>query len=150
MRPLESELSFIINDLARSLRTRADQRARRRGMTRAQWVMLVWIDRKPGITQNELAHIVEGEPISVGRLIDRLEARKLVERSADPKDRRVRRLHLREEAKPVLAEIEAYRDEINDLLTSGLDGDAIEVLRRSLLTMKATVLNEARLNKDAV
>lgn len=119
-------------------------------MTRAQWIILVWVDRKPGITQNELAQIVEVEPITVGRLIDRLEARGLIERMGDPKDRRVRRLRLREEARPVLAEIEAYRDEINTLLSTGLDEQTIEILRQSLLTMKATVLNEARLNKDAV
>jgi MarR family transcriptional regulator, transcriptional regulator for hemolysin len=119
-------------------------------MTRAQWVILIWVDRKPGITQNDLAQIVEVEPITVGRLIDRLEARGLIERVADPKDRRVRRLRLRDEARPVLAEIEDYRDEINSLLTTGLDEQTIEILRRSLLAMKATVLNEAQLNKDAV
>jgi MarR family transcriptional regulator, transcriptional regulator for hemolysin len=150
MKSLETELSFLINDLARSLRTRADQRARRRGMTRAQWVILVWIDRKPGITQNELAGLVEVEPITVGRLIDRLEARNLVERLYDPKDRRVRRLRLREEAKPILEEIQDYREEINELITTGLDAPTVETLRKALVAMKASVLNEVRLSKDAM
>jgi MarR family transcriptional regulator, transcriptional regulator for hemolysin len=150
MKSLETELSFVINDLARSLRTRADQRARRRGMTRAQWVILVWIDRKPGITQNELAGLVEVEPITVGRLIDRLEARNLVERLYDPKDRRLRRLRLREEAKPILAEIQDYREEINELITAGLDAPTVEILRKALVAMKANVLNEIRLSKDAM
>jgi MarR family transcriptional regulator, transcriptional regulator for hemolysin len=150
MKPLDTELSFLINDLGRALRTRADQRARHRGMTRAQWVILVWIERKPGITQNELAALVEVEPITVGRLIDRLEARNLVERNADPKDRRVRRLHLCDAAKPFLSEIEAYREEINDLLTTGLDAATVEILRNALISMKSTVLNETRLSKDAI
>src|SRR5215471_5116946 len=86
------EFLFLLHDVARLMRTRSDQRARRRGMTRAQWVILIWLQRQPGLSQNELAGLVEVEPITVGRLVDRLEARGLVERCADPKDRRVWRL----------------------------------------------------------
>src|SRR5947208_15092980 len=86
------------------MRTRADQRARTRGMTRAQWVILAHLERQPGLSQNELAAIVEVEPITIGRLVDRLEARGLVERRSDPKDRRGWPLHLMAAAAPILLE----------------------------------------------
>ena len=77
---LDQDFLFLLYDVARTMRTRADQRARARGMTRAQWVILAHLERQPGLTQNELAAIVEVEPITIGRLVDRLEARELVVR----------------------------------------------------------------------
>src|SRR6516164_3626607 len=102
---LEKDILFLLYDVARSMRTRADQRARRHGMTRAQWVILSWLERQSGISQSDLAGLVEVEPITVCRLVDRLEARGLVERRPDAKDRRINRLHLTSKAKPVLDEI---------------------------------------------
>src|SRR5712691_6296726 len=117
----DPELLVLLYDVARQMRTRADQRARTRGMTRAQWVILARLERQPGLTQNEMAAIVEVEPITIARLVDRLEARGLVERKADPKDRRVWRLQLTPAASPVLREINKYRAEINELINGGMD-----------------------------
>jgi MarR family transcriptional regulator, transcriptional regulator for hemolysin len=138
------EFLFLLHDLARLMRTRADQRARRRGMTRAQWVILIWLERQPGLSQNELAALVEVEPITVGRLVDRLEARGLVERCADPKDRRVWRLRLTPAASAVLDEIEDYRAELHDLITVGLDAAKLQVMTDVLIRMKANLLAELR------
>ena len=88
------DLLFLLHDVARLLRVDADKRARLHGMTRAQWGILIWLDRQPGISQKELAELLEVEPITVARLIDRLEARGMVERRPDPRDRRIWRLHL--------------------------------------------------------
>src|SRR5260221_4775931 len=90
----ERDLLFLLHDVARLLRVDADKRARCHGMTRAQWAILIWLERQPGISQKELSEILEVEPITVARLIDRLEARGMVERRPDPKDRRIWRLHL--------------------------------------------------------
>src|SRR6185312_400621 len=122
MNGFDRDLLIVLHDVARLMRTRFDQRAREYGMTRAQWVILARLDRQPGMSQNELATICEVEPITVGRLIDRLESRGMVERRADPNDRRIRRLHLLPAAAPILAEIADYRgalyQEISDGLTS--------------------------------
>ena len=75
------------------MRTKFDQRARARGMTRAQWHILARVERQPGLSQSELAAICEVEPITVARLVDRLEKRGLLERRSDPNDRRIWRLH---------------------------------------------------------
>src|ERR1700753_3110120 len=107
---LDRDFLILLNDVARLVRTRFDQRARARGMTRAQWVILARLSRQPGMSQNELAGICEVEPITVGRLVDRLEARGLVERRPDRADRRVNRLHLLPAAQQILEEITSYRD----------------------------------------
>jgi DNA-binding MarR family transcriptional regulator len=121
---LDRDPMILLHDIARTLRTRSDQLARAHGMTRAQWIILARLARQPGISQNEMANICEVEPISVGRLIDRLEAHGLVERRADPKDRRVRRLHLLPPALPILEEIASYRQTLNDEVMAGLGDDA--------------------------
>ena len=90
----QRDLLFLLHDVARLLRVDADKRARAHGMTRAQWGILIWLERQPGISQKELAELLEVEPITVARLIDRLEARGMVERRPDPRDRRIWRLHL--------------------------------------------------------
>jgi MarR family transcriptional regulator for hemolysin len=132
----ERDLLIVLHDVARLLRTRFDQRARTKGMTRAQWVILARLSRQPGMSQNELAGICEVEPITIGRLVDRLEARGLVERRPDPTDRRVNRLHLLSGAQPILEEITSYRDVLLDEITGGLDEPARTAMVDALLHMK--------------
>src|SRR5829696_3818444 len=95
------ELAFLINDVGRMLRTLADQEARRCGMTRAQWAVLSRLRRSEGLKQTELADLLDLQPITLTRLIDRLCDSGLIERRADPNDRRAKRLFLTPAAKPV-------------------------------------------------
>src|SRR5260221_14334379 len=110
MNSLDRDPLIVLYDVARLLRTRFDQRAKAYGMTRAQWIILARLERQPGISQNEMAAICEVEPITVGRLVDRLEAHGLVKRCLDPDDRRIRRLHLLPAAAPILEEIARQRE----------------------------------------
>jgi MarR family transcriptional regulator, transcriptional regulator for hemolysin len=142
MENLDGEFLFVLYDVARRMRVRADQRARTRGMTRAQWVILIWLERQPGLSQNELAALVEVEPITVGRLVDRLETRGLVIRQADPKDRRVWRLQLTPAAVPVLDEIKRFRAELQDLITAGIKPANLEIMADGLLRMKVNLAAE--------
>ena len=122
MQAFDRDLLIILHDVARTLRTRFDQKARaHHAMTRAQWIILSRLERQPGMSQNEMAMICEVEPITVARLVDRLEARGLVERRADPSDRRIRRLHLLPAAKPILETINQARDTMNARITAGLE-----------------------------
>lgn len=145
----ERDLLIVLNDVARTLRTRFDQRARAYGMTRAQWVILARLQRQPGISQNEMATICEVEPISVGRLVDRLESRGLVERRPDPADRRIRRLHLLPAAEPILAEIARSREDLFRLTTAGLDDAALSGLIDRLLQLKDNLTAGADENRVA-
>jgi DNA-binding MarR family transcriptional regulator len=135
----EADLLVLLTDLARLIRKLADRRARAHGMTRAQWIILARLRRRPGLIQNELAEILEVEPITVGRLVDRLEARGLVERRPDPADRRVRRLHLTPAAAPVLGEIDEARTAFDAAATQGLTGDDRAALLGVLSRLKSNL-----------
>mgnify|MGYP005820096185 CR=1 FL=1 len=133
---LENDPILLLNDLARQMRTRGDQEARKYGMTRAQWIVLARLQRQPGISQNELAAAAEVAPITIARLIDRLEEQNLVQRCPDPLDRRVWRLRLTPEAKPHLRHIERYREETRRLMIRGLDPGALEAFVQTLHIVK--------------
>jgi len=143
----ERDVLIVLHDVARLLRTRFDQRARARGMTRAQWVILARLSRQPGLSQNELAAICEVEPITVGRLVDRLEARGLVERCPDPADRRINRLHLLPAAQPILEEITSYKEALNTELLDGVDKKARNALLDTLLHIKNKLTAQPELSR---
>jgi MarR family transcriptional regulator for hemolysin len=138
------DVLFLLHDVARLIRVEADKRARAHGMTRAQWVILVRVERQPGLAQKELAEVMEVEPITVARLIDRMERRGIVERRPDPKDRRVWRLHLCPTAQPLLAELHVARTALARMVTAGLDLESIEQLSDTLMTMKTALTQEPR------
>lgn len=139
-----SDLLFILHDVARQLRLESDRRARTHGMTRAQWIILVRLEGQPGLSQKELAEILEVEPITVARLIDRLEDRGMVERRGDPADRRVWRLHLLPPALPVLEEIHAEREDLRRLVAEGIDPRSLATVKTALVRMKANLMAEPR------
>ncbi len=121
MQPFDYDLLSVLHDVARLMRTRFDRYARAYGMTRAQGLILLRLKVQPGLSQNELAAICEVEPMTVARLIDRLEANGYVKRCDDPNDRRIHRLKLLPAAEPILAEIARYKNQIRDELAQGLD-----------------------------
>ncbi|WP_255467886.1 MarR family winged helix-turn-helix transcriptional regulator [Reyranella sp. CPCC 100927] len=108
-------------------------------MTRAQWVVLVRVELQPGLSQNELAALLEVEPITVARLVDRLQKRGLVERRPDAKDRRIWRLHLLPAAQPIVEEAHEYRAELNAFITQGMPPELIDTIVDGLLRMKTTL-----------
>lgn len=98
-------IGFLIADVARLMRASFDRRVRQLGLTRAQWLVLVRLARRPGMTQSELAESLEVERATAGRMVDRLERKAWVERRADTADRRVNRLYLTAEAEAVQARV---------------------------------------------
>ncbi|MES2291996.1 MAG: MarR family transcriptional regulator [Pseudomonadota bacterium] len=133
---------ILLHDVARMQRTRFDQWARNYGMTRAQGIILTRLERQPGLSQNEMAALCEVEPITVGRLVDRLEARGFLERRPDPSDRRIRRLHLLPAAAPILAAIQDYKVALENYVTDGLDERVQETLIDALVHMKTKLIME--------
>jgi MarR family transcriptional regulator for hemolysin len=111
---LEDDILILLYDVARHMRTYADQIARMHGMTRAQWIILARLERQPDLSQNELAALAEVAPITAARLVDRLEELGLVKRCADPEDRRIWRLRITPEAAPILRKIELFRVELHE------------------------------------
>jgi MarR family transcriptional regulator, transcriptional regulator for hemolysin len=148
-KPLDRDPLVLIHDVARLMRTRADARARAFGMTRAQWMILVRLEHQPGMSQNELAALVEVEPITVARLVDRLEGRGFVERRPDPSDRRIWRLHLTAAAGPMLKEIAKVRRELNETLVAEIPAKELEGVINCLLQMKSNLTAEQRLRAES-
>lgn len=134
--PTENDLLFLLHDVAHLMRIKFDQLARNWGMTRAQCVILLHLKRHPGWTQNEMANHCEIEPITVARLIDRLEAGGFVERRQDPSDRRVNRLHLKPAAEPIIARISEVRERAVQLLLDDLEPELKQATREVLLQIK--------------
>jgi DNA-binding MarR family transcriptional regulator len=141
---LNRDILGAIVTLARLIRTEADKRARAHGMTRAQWTILLNLERQPGLLQKELAEVLEVEPITVARLVDRLEARGMVERRADPTDRRCWRLHLTDHSRPLMAEIGVQLDELAAIATPGIARETLELVAATLTAMRDAVTAEAR------
>jgi len=150
MKFAEDDPLILLHDVARMQRTRFDQWARNYGMTRAQGVILVRLADQPGISQIEMAALCEVEPITIGRLVDRLEARGLIERRPDAHDRRVRRLHLLPAAEAMLAKIEAYKDELMTFLAGDIDPAVMKNFVDVLQHMKNKLAAEAAARKAVV
>ncbi len=115
------ELGFTLNDVARLLRTAADQKAARFGVTRAKWAVLARLDRFEGLKQAELAEMLDLKPITLTRLLDGLAKSGLIERRADPGDRRAKRLFLTPAARPLLERLHPLGEELMDAALGGLD-----------------------------
>ena len=147
---LDRDLVVLLYDVARIMRTKFDQRARARGMTRAQWHILARVERQPGLSQSELAAICEVEPITVARLVDRLEERGLLERRPDPHDRRIWRLHNLPPAQPILEEISAYRQELIRDIDARIGADSREAMVDALVAVRAHMTSIAEPLNDRV
>jgi MarR family transcriptional regulator for hemolysin len=118
------------------LKTFADQRVRLYGMTRAQWGVLVRLDHSEGLKQSELAEILDLQPITLTRLLDRLAENGLIERRPDPNDRRANRLFLTPAARPVLERLADLGAEVMEAVLEGLDDKALERLLHDLGLMR--------------
>lgn len=103
-------IGYVLSDVARLMRTVFDRRVRSLGLTRAQWLVLSRLYRRPGASQTELADMLEIDRASAGRMIDRMEKAGWVERRADAVDRRVKRLYLSVHAKRVHARMWAIAE----------------------------------------
>jgi DNA-binding MarR family transcriptional regulator len=132
-------IGVLVSDAARLLRRRFDARARRIGVSRAQWQVLIALSRSEGINQAALAERLEVETITVGRMVDRLEEAGLVERRADPADRRAWRLFLTARAHPLLAELQAVAMQVRAEMLAGFDAAEQAALHGLLLRLRANL-----------
>src|SRR6202051_4247989 len=130
------ELAFIINDVERMLRTYADQKAAQFGITRAQWAVLVRLDRFEGLKQAELAEMLDLQPITLTRLVDRLCDSVLIERRSDPNDRRAKRLFLTAAARPMLEQLGTLGEDMMATALAGVSRESVEQIVAQLAVVK--------------
>jgi DNA-binding MarR family transcriptional regulator len=118
---MSDPLGFLVSDVSRLLRRSFDEKARTIGVTRPQWRVLTLLARREGINQGGMAELLEVEPITLSRMIDRLQESGLVERRADPNDRRAWQLFLTDKAAPIIAQLKVWAGELFDEALEGLD-----------------------------
>src|SRR5476649_2597084 len=124
--PIKREMAFTIMDVARLIKTYADQRARQFVISRAQWAVLIRIERTEGLKQSELAEMLDLQPITLTRLLDRLAGNDLIERKPDPNDRRANRLYVTPAAKPMLDQLGVLGADMMETVLEGLDPQTVE------------------------
>ena len=139
----DRNLGFLLHDVARLMRKRFEQNARDLGLTRSQCQVLAHLARHQGIQQGGLAEILEIEPITLTRLLDRLEGLGLVERRAHASDRRIRLLYLTPRAHPLLSDIFTIGAATRAEALEGVPEAAREQLFAILSAMKANLINKA-------
>jgi DNA-binding MarR family transcriptional regulator len=130
---------FLLNDVARLMRTVYDRRVKALGLTRAQWWVLNHLYRRDGVTQTELAETLEIEKPTLGRLLDRLEAKGWVRRADDAADRRAWRVYLTDEVEPALRTLRAVAAELRRDALAGLSAAERERFVDTLLAIKANL-----------
>ncbi len=122
MDPLRN-VGFLFKDVSRLWMRFFEQRATQLSMTLSQAKVLVYLSRNEGTTQARLAELTDTDPMTLVRVLDRMEKDGWLERRPDPSDRRAYRLYLKRAADPVLAEIHRIGDKGRAEALAGLSQD---------------------------
>jgi DNA-binding MarR family transcriptional regulator len=140
-------LAFLLVDAARLQRTLFDRRVRKLGFTRTQWLVLRRLDEQPGVSQSELADMLEVERATAGRLIDKLEEYGWLERRPDGSDRRINRIFMTELGRKIHDRIGPIAEAMVEEELSGLTRQEREQLTDLLLNVKRRLQEMASENE---
>src|SRR5262249_21281229 len=152
---LKRQLIAQLVESSRLLRNYIDGRAKTRGTTRAQWIVLFRLRQQEGLSQVDLADVLELQPISLVRLLDRLVEHRLlerrprpVERRPDPKDRRANKLHLTKAGRRLVDDLDSLRDSIATDVLRDLPAEAIRISLETLVDIKDRIKNSSEHPSD--
>lgn len=137
--PIDADFLFALFEVQRLLRLYADKQASQYGLTRTQWAVLAKVNRTEGLKQAEIAEMLEIQPITLTRLIDKLCNNGLLERRNDATDRRINRLYLTKAARPLMAKLATLRSEIVATACTGFNHAEVHRLVEQLETIKDNV-----------
>lgn len=140
---LKRQLIAQLVESSRLLRNYIDHRAKSRGTTRAQWIVLFRLRQQEGLSQVDLAEVLELQPISLVRLLDRLVEHGLLERRHDPKDRRANRLFLTAAGRQLVDDLDSLRDSIASDVLQEIPDSAIETSLKTLQDIKDRIKAQA-------
>jgi len=137
--PVMEMFGFEVAETAHAMRRAFDRRAAVLGVTRAQWRVLVRLSLKGGVRQVELADALDIEPITLCRMIDRLEEAGLVERRRDEVDRRAWNIHLTEKARPLIGDLRALGELLHGDALAGISAADQKIARDVLARVRANL-----------
>lgn len=147
---LKRQLIAQLVESSRLLRNFIDHRAKSRGTTRAQWIVLFRLRQQEGLSQVDLAEVLELQPISLVRLLDRLVEHGLLERRPDPKDRRANRLFLTRAGRRLVDDLDSLRDAIATDVLRNIPEEAIATSLETLRNIKERIKAIAERSDDVV
>lgn len=130
---------YLLGETARVLTKRFDQFTRENGVTHTQWMVLIALMRREGISQTRLARYLEVEPITLSRMIDRLEG--LIKRAEDPNDRRTKLLYLTDAARDALQRLRSYGAVVLTEASQGISPQEIQQFIATTNRIRANLLN---------
>ncbi|MFA7601620.1 MAG: MarR family transcriptional regulator [Novosphingobium sp.] len=136
---MDENIGAMLAQVSRLLRRSFDARARGIGVTRPQWQVLSLLSFHAGINQGGLAELLEVEPITLGRMIDRLQDAQLVERRADPADRRAWRLFLTDTGQTLLDQLRPFAHETYEIALEGVTEEERAALMATLGRMRGNL-----------
>ena len=137
---LENNIGFLVHDVARLMRTTFDANMKPLGITRSQWWLLVYLYRDNGLTQTELAEVLDISKVTLGGIIDRLERKGWVERRPDIDDRRANRVFLAEGAEEITAELVKSGRSLMKEIAKGMSEEDQILLANLLSNLKTNLL----------
>ena len=147
---LKRQLIAQLVESSRLLRNYIDGRAKTRGTTRAQWIVLFRLRQQEGLSQVDLADVLELQPISLVRLLDRLVDHGLLERRPDPNDRRANKLHLTKAGRRLVDDLDSLRDAIALDVLRDIPADAIRTSLQTLIDVKERIKGSSEYRSDIV
>jgi DNA-binding MarR family transcriptional regulator len=139
----ERNFGFLVHDVARLMRTNYDRKMRQLGLTRSQWWVMTHLYFNEGISQTELSSILDIERATLGRLLDRLEAKGWLERRPHPSDRRVKRVYLTGEVELLMQTMRSMAAEVRGQALAGIPPQEQEQLLGLLAKVKGNMLSVA-------
>ena len=136
---LKRQLVAQLVESSRLLRNYIEHRAKGRGTTRAQWIVLFRLRQQEGLSQVDLADVLELQPISLVRLLDRLVEHGLLERRHDPRDRRANRLFLTASGRQLVDDLDSLRDSIAADVFRDISAESIQTTLETLRDVKERI-----------
>lgn len=137
----DNHFGYLLHDVARLLRREFDQRIKEFGVTRAQWIALAALLQQDGLTQTELAFMLDMGRAPLGTLVDRLERDGWVTRKPDPEDRRANRIYITKKIDPLLPKLAAVSRDVYQAAVAELPEHEIERVMSTLSRIKANLLS---------
>jgi MarR family transcriptional regulator, transcriptional regulator for hemolysin len=137
----ETRFAFLIHDVSRLRRVMFDRIVRTLGTSRSQWWVLAFLSRDDGSPQTNLADELDVGKVALGGLVDRLEEAGMVERRADPIDRRVKRVFLTKEGRKLVSQNKELDKRVNETTLNGVSAADFETTMRTLEKMKSNLLS---------
>ena len=143
--PKNFRIGFLVHDVSRVRRTLFDNEMKPLGMTRSRWWVLAQLSRSlsykgvDGMLQTELAEIMEVGKVTVGGLIDHLEAAGYVQRRPDPNDRRAKRVVITQKGHGILAQMSDVGNRLNVKVLDGIPAEHVQIAEEVLSRMKLNI-----------